>query len=321
MDPEYAAEHVTIWNRIECRKIAGNAAPLRRNLEKYLSKHPECEVYRGQEKILEQSGITKQNEHVPIWHKLDRRKVTGNAAPLRKNVELYLGKHPNCEVYTGQDKMQPMMKVPVAQAPSMSNASNNLGMPMMMPQQLPISQRYPKVPVDVMQQTRPPLHPRGMPEPSAGTPHHQVQGHPSSSNRLIPQNALSADRRIDMEDQFMADYQPPKSESKPIPGMEGATTAMVNASSGSWRALKNSVEMSPSFQDGLGMSRDDLIMGMTPSYESPSFIGKYLSHAYDGKSFGVDEDPEGMGFSPSVFIRETPPTDPKMMSYAQDRMR
>uniref|UniRef100_A0A7S0G0Q7 BRK domain-containing protein n=1 Tax=Rhodosorus marinus TaxID=101924 RepID=A0A7S0G0Q7_9RHOD len=320
MDPEYAAEHVTIWNRIEFRKIAGNAAPLRRNLDKYLSKHPECEVYRGQEKILEQSGVTKQNEHVPIWHKLDRRKVTGNAAPLRKNVELYLSKHPNCEVYTGQDKMQPMMKVPVAQAPPMSNASNTIGTPMMMPQQLPISQRYPKVPVDVVQQTRPPLHPR-MLEPPTGSPHHQVRGHPGSGNRLIPQNVLSADRKFEMEDQCMEDYQPPKSESKPIPGMEGASAAMLNASSGSWRALKNSVGMSPSFQDGLGMSRDDMIMGMTPSYESPSFIAKYLGHPYDTKSFGVDEDSEGMGFSPSVFIRETPPTEPNMMPYTQDRMR
>lgn len=74
-NPAHMAEHVTIWNRIEYRKIAGNAAPLRRNLEKYLLKHPECEVYQGQEKALEQRGIAKQNEHVPIWHKLDRRKV------------------------------------------------------------------------------------------------------------------------------------------------------------------------------------------------------------------------------------------------------
>jgi len=112
---EELARHVTIWNRLECRKIAGNAAPLRRNLDRYLAKHPECEVYMGQDKL---SGavlsgaidpktgavIMSQNEHVAIWHKAERRKVTGNAAPLRKNLVSYLQRHPECEEYMGQDK-------------------------------------------------------------------------------------------------------------------------------------------------------------------------------------------------------------------------
>lgn len=115
VSPEEAGKHVTIWNRHECRKIAGNAAPLRRNLHKYLKKHPECEVYDGQDKDPHraQAGsidpitgetVGPQNEHVPMWHKLDRRKVTGNAAPLKKNLQTYLRKHPECEVYNGQDK-------------------------------------------------------------------------------------------------------------------------------------------------------------------------------------------------------------------------
>mmetsp|Transcript_10986 Transcript_10986/g.33697 ORF Transcript_10986/g.33697 Transcript_10986/m.33697 type:complete len:246 (+) Transcript_10986:142-879(+) len=107
-----SGEHVTIWNNLEQRKIAGNAAPLGKNLAKYLAKHPECEVYAGQDV---QQGARNRNSkgrteasglgvHVPIWNREEKRKIAGNAAPLAKNLAIYLAKHPDCEVYDGQDK-------------------------------------------------------------------------------------------------------------------------------------------------------------------------------------------------------------------------
>lgn len=110
-------EHVTIWNRTERRKIAGNAAPLAKNLKRYFEKHPDCEVYFGQDleefvsdgnettfHLSTTSGIATSCGHVSIWNRVEKRKVAGNAAPLLKNLESYLRKHPECEVYNGQDK-------------------------------------------------------------------------------------------------------------------------------------------------------------------------------------------------------------------------
>ncbi|GJQ13856.1 hypothetical protein GpartN1_g5647.t1 [Galdieria partita] len=44
-----------------------------------------------------------QQERVIIWNRKYRRKVGGNAAPFRRNLAVYLQKHPDCEVYCGQD--------------------------------------------------------------------------------------------------------------------------------------------------------------------------------------------------------------------------
>ena len=41
---------------------------------------------------------------ITIWNKTQRRKMTGNAAPLETKISEYLRKHPDCEVYDGQDK-------------------------------------------------------------------------------------------------------------------------------------------------------------------------------------------------------------------------
>ncbi|KAF6001720.1 hypothetical protein F1559_002237 [Cyanidiococcus yangmingshanensis] len=106
-----ARDRVAIWNREECRKISGNAAPLAKNLRKYLAKYTTCEVYCGQD--LDEQGRLRSmdsrgghgglGEHVPIWNRVKKLKISGNASPLAKNLKAYLLRHPDCEVYTGQD--------------------------------------------------------------------------------------------------------------------------------------------------------------------------------------------------------------------------
>ena len=53
-------ERVPVWNRKLSRQFAGNVAPLRKNLDKYLQKYPECEVYDGQE--ADESGSEQSDD-------------------------------------------------------------------------------------------------------------------------------------------------------------------------------------------------------------------------------------------------------------------
>lgn len=45
-----AEKRVTIWNWREKRKLSGNSAPFKKNLQDYLRKHPDWEAYCGQDK-------------------------------------------------------------------------------------------------------------------------------------------------------------------------------------------------------------------------------------------------------------------------------
>merc|ERR1711934_1317267 len=49
-DDSHLEKRVTIWNWREQRKLSGNSAPFKKNLQEYLRKHPDWEEYTGQDK-------------------------------------------------------------------------------------------------------------------------------------------------------------------------------------------------------------------------------------------------------------------------------
>jgi len=125
-----ADNRVTLWNTSTKRKIAGKAAPMQKNLNDYLHKHPECELYSGQDKLLspeEKKSLIAAQNRIAIWNTEKQKRISGNAAPTEKKLGEYLRKHPECEVYNGQDKAgyRPSAPVTVIQsdAPWSSNES------------------------------------------------------------------------------------------------------------------------------------------------------------------------------------------------------
>jgi len=145
---EAAPKRITMWNKKENRKISGNAAPMEKNIDEYLRKHPECEVYNGQRSQLDPAIRAAQlaaEPRITIWNKTERRKVSGNAAPLEKNIEEYLRKHPDCSIYDGQDKRpsnpmpSPLMHgMPMPGPYQMPTYLSSSG-PMLMPQRMPMA--------------------------------------------------------------------------------------------------------------------------------------------------------------------------------------
>lgn len=145
--PGPAEKRVEIWNRKLGRRLAGNVAPYRKNLEKYLLKHPDCELYTNQEETHRVGGggevsdqdstsdsdlsgsegsddeseddadLSPQQRRVTLWNCLTKKKITGNNAPMAKNVSACLKRHPDWTVYNGQDGKRK------------SNGGNGLGRP------------------------------------------------------------------------------------------------------------------------------------------------------------------------------------------------
>ena len=137
--PAPVEKRVEIWNRKLGRRLAGNVAPYRRNLDQYLRKHPECELYTGQEATGDEPGsdsggeseqdeseseesesaessedesdddadLSPQQRRVTLWNAKTKKKVTGNNAPMAKNLNACLKRHPDYQVYTGQDGKKP----------------------------------------------------------------------------------------------------------------------------------------------------------------------------------------------------------------------
>jgi len=143
---EVAPKRITMWNKRENRKISGNAAPMEKNIDEYLRKHPECEVYNGQRSQLDPAIRAAQlaaEPRITIWNKTERRKVSGNAAPLEKNIEEYLRKHPDCSIYEGQDKRpsnpMPSLAMPGHHHPYAIPTYLPSSGPMLMPHRMPMA--------------------------------------------------------------------------------------------------------------------------------------------------------------------------------------
>lgn len=111
-NPGSGAEHsqsevrVRMWDRSNGRVISGVAAPLERNVEKYLQQRPHCELYTGgrdqqpQKRARAAVDPSLPQKRVKMWNKEKKLVISGHAAPLEQNAEEFLQKNPHCVLYS-----------------------------------------------------------------------------------------------------------------------------------------------------------------------------------------------------------------------------
>lgn len=99
MDSNHEPMRVALWNKQLLVPVYGDEAPLIEDLFPFLEKHPQYEIFRCQDEIIERKG----EELVPIWDTIsDLRLPTANC-PARKNLHSYLSENCYHKVYRGQD--------------------------------------------------------------------------------------------------------------------------------------------------------------------------------------------------------------------------
>jgi hypothetical protein len=96
-------QRVPLWHTTEMRKLAGNNAPKRRNVTQFIKDNPQWELHDPAKHIRSNSIDGAHGCRARLWNTITLKKVVGNAAPLRKNLERHLAKNPHLECYSGQD--------------------------------------------------------------------------------------------------------------------------------------------------------------------------------------------------------------------------
>ena len=66
-DADEGGKRATIWNKVELRKLSGNSAPFRQNLEEYFRAKPDWEEYAAQDKMLSPSDEMKECRKRKKW--------------------------------------------------------------------------------------------------------------------------------------------------------------------------------------------------------------------------------------------------------------